>query len=1132
MQLTRLAINRRVTISMVILSLIVMGFVGLSRMPWDLNPKVEFPMITVTVPYPGAGPEEIEQRILRPLEDAIAVINGVKNLNATGFENVGSVAVEFEYGTDINAAAADVRDAVDRARASFPTDAKQPSLYKISTSDFPVLQVGISGQRSPRDLRKMVDDVVAPQLGQVPGTAAVVVSGGELREVQVLAHKDRLDAVGLSIADFARRLAAENLDVPSGDVKEGSRDYAVRVIGQFTTLGQIRQVRVKTPLGGIVPLTALAEVEDNVVEPTQYERIDGQPTVSVSVLKQADSNTVAVVRGAREVLRKLVGPLEGEQGKGSLPSDIRVVVARDDSQRVVESIQDVRQALMLGALLAALVVFLFLHNFRGTLIVAVAIPTSIMATFLPVGLGFGFSLNMMVMLALSLATGILVDDSIVVLENIERHLERGEEPKAAAFNGRTEIGGAAVAITLVDVVVFVPVALMGGIVGRFFFPFGITSFVCTSFSLLMSFTLTPMLASWWYTRRAREPGHAAHAPSRGFFGAWDAAYRELERVYRGVLRRALAHPFVTVIIGYAALIFTIVAIMPRVPKEFFPASDAGQVAVTIETAVGTRLEATDALVRRVEALLLDKKRYPEVEHVAANVGGQGAGVFGTGNTGGQYAEVDVSMPRRRQRLRAGQRTDQQFARDLRRDLADIPSATIKVKTQGGMGGGGGGSDVSLSILCDDTAVLGQASAEMLQKVSQIPGLLNLDLSAKPGRPEIHAEVDRLRAADLGMSAADIGAAVRTAFAGDTTSKFRESGDEYDLRVQLVRYDRESVNGVADLFIGTNSDKVPVRLKDVARVFVSAGPSRVDRYNRQRQVSLTADLDRQVLLSGPAQEQINQIIQGLDTPGVSTKWTGMLQMQSESFGYMGAAMLLAIVLVYIVTAGLYNSVLQPMNVMLTIPMAMVGGILGLWVTHGSLSVVAMIGVIQLVGLVGKNSILVVDYTNTLRARGAERTAALLEAGPTRMRPILMTTFAATMGALPTALAVNEGSEWRAPMAVVVIFGLLVSTLLSLLIVPATYSLLDRLDQFSRRSGRWLLATVTRRRPEDEAKGEGPPPEALLPPAPPAEPLPPGAGVELLAPPPGELELPGPPLLDPTPQEPEPAEPPAPPPAAVP
>lgn len=1049
---------------MVILFLLVMGITAFREMPWESDPDVEIPYISVFVPYPGAGPEEIEQRIIIPLEDAISVIEGVDSVSSTAFENGAQIVVGFELEVDQDVAASDVRDALDRTKAQFPDDADQATLYKIDIGAMPIFTVGFTAKRSPRDLRKLIYDEVRPRLAQVTGVASVTVTGGEVREIQVLAYRDRLDAVGLSVSGLAAAISSQNLDVPSGTIKEGRRTYAVRVLGQFEDLDEIRSLMISTPLGGRMPLSSLAEVRDTVVEPDRYARVDGENSVTVAVVKQSGANTVQVVRDLRAVLTEMVGSLEenGKEGAapktGFLGADIKAVVANDDSEFVLQSIEDVLEDLLYGALLAAIVVFLFLHNFRGMIIVALAIPTAMLATFFPIGMGFGFTLNMMVMLGFTLSIGILVDDSVVVLENIERHLHRGEQPKAAAYNGRAEIGGAAVAITLVDVVVFIPVAMMGGMIGRFFFSFGITAGICALLSLLMSFTLTPMLASWWFRRREQHPAHLGGLWQR-LFAMWNVGYGRLENAYRPVLAGAVRHPYITVGVGYAVLVAAVALVMPRLPFEFFPASDQASVTVSVETAVGTRIEETDRLVRQIETRLMDKAKYPEIEHITAVVGSAGGGGLSSGDSGGQYANVNVALYPKGERRANRQRSDQEVAAALREHLADLPSAKIQVSTSSGMGGGG---TVDLNVLCEDQKTLGEASVSLAQKISQIEGLMYVDLSSKPGRPEIHCEIDRVRANDLGLTVAGIGMAVRTAFSGDTSAKFREGGDEYDLRVELTDADRSTVANVANLYVGLTPDEAPVMLRDVADVYLATGPNKIERYNRQRTVTVSATMDPSAITMGDAQDAMKSVADENPIPGVTTAWTGRAKMMVESFGYLVQALALSIVLVYIVTAGLYNSLLQPLNVMLTIPMALVGGVVGLWVTGSSLSVVAMIGVIQLVGLVGKNAILMVDYTNTLRSRGLERTPAILEAGPTRMKPILMTTIAAICAALPIALATGEGSETRAPMAIVVIFGLALSTLLSLLVVPCTYAILDQIGAVFGRLGKRIGAFFAERK----------------------------------------------------------------------
>jgi HAE1 family hydrophobic/amphiphilic exporter-1 len=1033
---------------MFIIALLILGLTGLKRMPWDLNPKVDFPMVSVTIPYPGASPEEIEQRILRPLEDQVSVINGVDRVVSEAQENVGTVSLRFVYGIDVDVAASDVRDALDRTRRLFPDDVEAPSIFKLDIGAQPVVTMGIMGDRPPRDLRQMVEDEIKPVLGQVQGVAAVSVSGGEEREIRIEVDRERLDAAHLSIAGFARQLATQNIDVPSGNIKEGVRDYSVRVLGQFRNMDEIRQLRIDTPKG-MLQVRDLATVQDTVAEPTTYARTNGQAAVGVAILKQSEANTVAVVDGVKRKLEQLVG---SESKPGLLPADLKAVVSYDASERVREAIYDVRDALMWGALLAALVVFVFLHNVRGTIIVALAIPTCIISTFLPIGIGLHFTLNTMVMLGLALSVGILVDDSIVVLENINRHLSMGELPGTAAYNGRAEIGAATVATTLVDVVVYVPVALMQGIVGQFFFAFGITVFTCTLFSLFVAFSLTPMLAAWWYSRADTGVRLNTDIFAR-MFAAFDRGYKGLERAYLRLLKPAIRHPFITVGLGYGILILVLVGVGPRLGFEFFPRSDSGILAVDIETPVGTRIEETNRLTERIERELLTKSKYPEIKDISTVVGQGVGGFMGSGNQGGRYANLSLTLSGRKARLSEKQRSDLALAADLREYMAQIPGANIKVTTSGNMGPGGG--DIEYNVLADNREALDQAAGQLISELKKIPGMFYVDLSSKPGRPEIHADIDRERAAMYNLSVAEIAAAVRTAFAGNTDSKFRESGDEYDLRIQFREFERSRVEDVRNLFVGLSEEDQPVRLKDVATITMSAGPSRIERYHRQRKVTVSAYLEPE-LASGKAQQLVEQAGQKVKVPGVSFAWTGDVQMMGESFGYMREAMLLAVILVYLVTAMLFNSLLAPFNVMLTLPMALVGAFVGLYLHGMSVSVVAIIGFIMLLGLVGKNAILVVDYTNTLRRRGMSRLEALETAGPHRMQPVLMTTLATIMGMMPTAIALNEGSEWRSPMAIAVIYGLALSTLLSLIVVPASYCIWDSIGNFFIRQARRVIA----------------------------------------------------------------------------
>ncbi|MBM3500612.1 MAG: efflux RND transporter permease subunit, partial [Armatimonadetes bacterium] len=1005
MWLTQVAVRRRVTMLMVVGAVMILGATRMRHMPLEFFPQVDFPVVTVSTVYPGAGPDEIEQRVTKPLEDAVAILNGVDELNSTSQENVSVVAIQFDLDIDVDVAAADVRDAVALAKAQFPDDVEDPIVRKVDINAMPIVSMGVSAGRSPKNLLTFVDERIKPRLGQVKGVSSVTVTGGEVREIRIEANAARLEAVGLSISQLAQLIAAENLDVPAGQLKEGSRSLSVRAVGQFQDLEEIRRLRLNTPTGGTVYLGDLAQVSDTVADPETIARLNGKPVVGIDVRKQTDANSVAVSEGLHQALETM---------RRELPDDLEFTVYYDSAEDTREAVRDVLEALLLGAILASLVTYVFLHNVRAMVIVVLAIPTSIISTFLPM-YAFGFTINVMTMLALSLSVGILVDDSIVVIENIERHFRIGEEPTVAAVNGRSEIGGAAVAITLVDVVVFVPVAFMGGIVGRFFFAFGITAAIATLFSLFMSFTLTPMLASWWFKRetaaeRERAEGHWSHR----IYAVMDAPFNWLERAYRGFLPPTLRHPYLAVTLGYVGLIVLTVGSVKsgRVPFEFMPGEETGRLQVLLEAAPGTRIEVMDEALKEVERRLQDQARWPEVRDVSATAGSQGAAFMGAGNTGGQYGSVSVMLKRRALRREEGGRGDPEFVADLREALADLPSVDVRIVSAESETGGAE-ADLEVLLQGPDYDALSRAAQMMAGRLDDTPGMLYADASSKPGRPEVRVRIDRARAAEVGMTAGQIAAALRAAYEGDTASEFREGGNEFDLRVQLSELDRARLDALQTVFIGLSPSGQIVRLGDVAHVHQAAGPSRIERQDRSRSVTVSAFFGEGLVGSegeAVAREVIRTMEEDGSLSGMSWRFSGEAQRRNEEFAFMFEALGLAIILVYIVTAALYSNVLQPMNVMLTVPMAFGGGILALALTKASISISSLIGTIMLTGIVGKNAILVVDYANTLKARGKSTIEALLEAGPTRLRPILMTTIACIMGLLPTALALNEASAF--------------------------------------------------------------------------------------------------------------------------
>jgi HAE1 family hydrophobic/amphiphilic exporter-1 len=859
-----------------------------------------------------------------------------------------------------------------------------------------------------------VDDRLKPRLEQISGVANVEVIGGQTREVRIAVDRDRLQAYGLGLGQFTAALTQENLNVPAGFLKEGRREYAVRALGEFTSLEELRDLRLGLPGGGTVRLGDVAEVTDGVGERTQLSRLDGRESVTLLVRKAADANTITVA----EAVKRELGRIRRE-----FP-DLQVTIASDASTFTREAVNDVFLALLLGIVLASVIVFFFLHDAVNTFIVFLAIPTSLLSSFVVIA-GLGFTLNFFTLLGLSLAIGILVDDSIVVLENIHRHLERGELPAEAAYNGRSEIGLAAVAITLVDVVVFVPLALAGGIFGQLLRPFGLTVATVTLFSLFAAFTLTPMLAARWLRRRT------GHEEPQGFaarlFAPLDRFYSWLDGTYRGLLSWALRHRAWVVLLGGLSVLF-VLPLTSRLGFEFIPSVDQGVFTVRLELPAGTNLETTEAAARRVEAVL---RRIPEVETVITNVGTSGQ----QSQTGPQFAQLLVRLREERRR------TDREVVAQLQQDpeANRIPGARV-VYAAGNVAGPI--SPVEVRVRGEDLDLLSATADRIADRLRTVPGIRDVDVSVRLGRPELRVRMDRERAAELGLSTAAIAGILRNAVEGSTDLKFRTGEKEVPVRIRMVRGGQPlRPEDLGDVLLAVVSGR-PVYVRDVARIEPGTGPTRIDRRNRQRVVSVTANL-KPGSFAGNVNQMAARAIADLRPPGVVVEFGGQAEQIAEAGGTFLFALGLGVVLVYILLSALFESTFTPLAIMLALPLAWVGGILALLLAGKSLSMVSAIGFILLTGLVMKNSILLVDYTNTLRARGLPRTEAVLEAGPTRLRPVIMTTLSVILGSLPVALEFGKGSELRSPLAWAVIGGLAWSTLLTLVVIPVTYTLLDDL-----------------------------------------------------------------------------------------
>ncbi len=1043
MWLTSLAIKRPLLMLMVIGALLVVGLVSWTKLGVDLLPALDFPIVVVNTTYPGASPDAVDTLVTKPVEDAVATINDIDYIQSASVEGQSTVIIFF---TDKAAkdSSIDVERRVSALRALLPTDAKDPSVGKYDPNAQPILLLTLSGNRDLGALQRLGEDSIQKRLEASDGVAQVSLVGGLEREIDVQVDQQRLQARGLSILQVNQALAGDNVNVPAGNITQQGRDWTVRLDNQAQTPDELNNVLVSSTTNGPVYLKDVATVVDTFKRVSTIQRTNGKQAVGITVLKQSSANTVATADGVKATLAAM---------QPDLPQGVHVDVAYDASIFTRQSLNDVTRELSQAVVLTGLVLLLFLHTFRSTLIVLLAIPTSLIAT-LGVMYFLGLSLNMMSLMGLTLTVGILVDDSIVVLENIFRHLQLGEAPREAAVHGRSEIGFAAVAITLVDVVVFTPIAFMTGIVGQYFREFGLVIVSATCFSLFISFTLTPLLASRWY--HSGDHGEAnLSQPSRNplvrFGRAWDAGYARVGRGYARVLRFAIGRRTRWAVVGISILSFIggiMLVATGLLSTEFFPNADNGALTISLEMPPGTTLDVTNAATQRIEQRVM---AWPEVQEVFTSVGQSG----GFGPSQSRLATMQVQLVDKNQRAR----TPDDLTQVARTYGADIPGARVTASPVSQFGGSGG-SAVSVRIQGEDQTVLTRLAGQVADVVRRTPGTADVNDGGVTGDPELVVNVDRQQAADLGLTPAQVSSVLRTGLAGSVVGTFRPRGTTgWDINVILNPDDRARVDQVGQIPIVTPRGQT-IQLGQIANVTTASGPTQVNRRDRQRSVYVTADLQGRV--AGDVARDIQAGLDQISVPnGYKITQGGDAQSQNETFGQILTALGLSVLLMYMLMVALFESLVFPLMIMFSLPLAVVGAFGLLALTNNTLNMLSMIGLILLTGLVGKNAILLVDYTNTLRKRGYARNEALLEAGPTRLRPILMTTSALVLAMSPIALKLGEGSEWRAPMAVTVIGGLLTSTLLTLVLIPAVYTIMDDFTgMLSRAPSRFVRMLVWR------------------------------------------------------------------------
>ncbi len=1035
MSLTEIAIKRPSFILVIFITLAVLGIFGYQNLKYELLPKMNWPVITINTAYPGASPTEVENNVTKKLEDALSTLEKVKTIQANSFEGFSVIIVDFEMTVNVDDAVADAQRKINLVTPELPDEVKQPVVNKIALDEIPVLRVAATAEMPSREFYQLVKDQIIPNLTKLEGVGQVQIIGGEQREILVNVDKDKLRTYGVSLGQLSMAVNSFNVDFPAGRVKDDASQLVVRVAGKFASLDQLRELVVaRSPQGGEIKLKEVAEIFDGTREIDNLNRLNGKNSIGILVVKQNDANAVEMSRTVRAQLKTI----ETEYKTYGVHFDI----AQDTSTFTIEAADAVTHDLFIAVLLVALVMLLFLHSLRNSLIVMIAIPASIVGTFLGMYI-LDYSLNLMTMLGLSLTIGILVDDSIVVLENIYRHMEMGKDRREAALDGRNEIGFTALSITLVDVVVFLPLAFVGGIIGNIMSQFAMVVVVSTLMSLFVSFTITPMLASRFAKLGNPNPNTLGGRFILGFEG-W---FQRLVNEYGNSLTWVVSHWYgrLAVVMLSLALLMASTAglgMLGVLRGDFITPTDRGEFTVGVEMPQGYTVQQTNRVTQQIEQYLLTE--VPEVQKVFTNVGFGTEGFFKT--TAANLADISVTLVPKDQRIRS----TNQVIQDIKAYTKAIPGLTVRASPIG-IFGTADDSPIQLIVSGPDRDSVLRAAQQALDTLRTIPGATDVRLSSVAAKPEAQIDIDRDKLAYFGISTAEVGLALRTALTGNDDSKYRDRTTDYTIRVQLDNFDRTSVADIENLTFISPVTRGPVELKQFATVSQTLGPTLLERYNRNTSVKIFGQVSGGAALgdiSAPLIASLDRMKEQWPA-GVGYNFYGAIKDSQDSNSSLGLAFLAAILFMYLIMVALYDNFVYPFVVLFSIPVAIVGALFGVALAMKTIDIFTILGMIMLVGLVGKNAILIVDFANHLRARGMEVKEALVEAGRERLRPILMTTFAMVFGMLPIAIAQGAGSEWKNGLGWALVGGLTSSMFLSLFLVPVMYQIVE-----------WLLSTLRR------------------------------------------------------------------------
>ncbi len=1048
MWFTRVSISNPVMAVMVMMAFVVLGLFSYQRLSLDQFPNIDFPTVVVTMDYPGASPEIVEAEVTRKIEEAVNTVAGISALSSRSYEGTSVVIVEFNLDVDGRKAADDVREKVALIRPLLRDEVKDPRISRFDPSAQPIFNIAVLAkdgqQASPQELTTWANQVLLKKLENVRGVGAVTVVGGVDRQINVYLKPQAMEALGISTDQVTAAIRSENQELPLGNIRSREQDRVVQINARLKTPRDFRDIVVArkgvTPSatgtagsagGSVVKLWQVADIVDGPQEMESLALYNGQRTVLLSVQKSQGENTIAVVDGLTDALAA---------SKAITPANMRTEINRDNSRSIRVSVANVKRTLIEGAALTVLIVFLFLNSWRSTVITGLTLPISLIGTFLFMYL-FGFTINTITLMALSLCVGLLIDDAIVVRENIVRHVQMGKSAHDAALDGTNEIGLAVLATTLSIVAVFLPIGFMGGIVGKFFHEFGITICAAVLISMFVSFTLDPMLSSIWHDPQAhgrREgPPVTLYDKTLGrVTGLFDRLTETLSNAYQKLLAWALKHQIKTVLAALGTFLLAMF-LLGSVGKEFTPKADFSETQVNFYTPVGSSLEVTEMRARQIDAALHE---FPEVRHTVATINSG----FAAGKI---YGSLYVRLVDRKDR----QRSVADLVTPMRERLARIPGITV---TNIGATDLGGSKSIVFSVQGPDLGELNRLSKQILAKLNAIPGLVDVDSTLKADKPTIAINVKRDATADMGLNVNMLATTLRTLVAGVSVGNWRAGdGENYDVRVRLSPDSRDSAGDLSSLplVIGSNADGTAkvVRLSQVADVTPSTGPNQINRRDMSREINIDANPLRRS--TGEVTTDIKTALDSIAwPPGYRYVFGGSTKNMNESFTYAVGALALAVVFIYMILASQFKSFLQPLALMSSLPLTLIGVVGALLLFRSTLNMFSVIGVVMLMGLVTKNAILLVDFAIRMREQGMDRSAALLEAARVRLRPILMTTLAMVFGMVPLAFALTEGSEQRAPMGQAVIGGVITSSLLTLVVVPVVYCWLDNLAVwFSRR-----------------------------------------------------------------------------------